>query len=120
MDATTLKALEESIARWGKMEEKGNRYAPRRHACALCKLFWRRVPWGLRTIVRCVGCPVRERTGRNVCARTPYTAADDAHGVWKYAGGVRWLFEDAWRKAATAERKFLESLLPKRAKPRKK
>jgi len=106
MTPETKTALEASIAHWKRMRE--NRKAvisgteifvevPGVDDCALCGLCFSKGH-------SCEGCPVAEHTEAELCQDTPYTAAHHAF----YAED-----EAAWQKAADAQIKFLESLLPK-------
>lgn len=107
MTTKTLNALKASIAHWRRHEtgkakpEEG--IGP--FDCALCDLF---IKTGSKP---CRGCPVAIKTGEAGCHHTPYYdafAADQIYGR----------DSTQFRLAAKAERKFLESLLPKRkAKP---
>ena len=72
MNEQTLNALNESIKHWqryvdgfGETERE-----PLVDNCSLCGLFYR---------YDCVGCPIRERTGRINCRTTPYEDAFDAY-----------------------------------------
>lgn len=73
MNERTLNALNESIKHWqryvdGFGKEEGE---PLVFNCSLCRVFYR---------YDCVGCPIRERTGRINCHGTPYGDAYDAYG----------------------------------------
>lgn len=106
MDAATLEALRGSIAKWegivaGTTEDLGPQN------CPLCIKFRN----GKSTHVKCDGCPVRERTGRNGCSESPY---DDYEKYFEDVelGDVD--FEEVVaRSLAKDELDFLKSLLPK-------
>lgn len=102
MDERTLTALKASIRHW----EANVRAKTRMDAsigetgCALCVEFIKG---------NCSGCPVKAKTGRSFCLRTPHHAARSAWVTWGQSDAKS---EDAWRKAAQAELDFLKSLLP--------
>lgn len=101
MDAKTAEALEASIAKWERNAEAETPDDVRvdASACALCCIFYES---------GCVGCPVRNRSGYSLCARTPWQAAAGSHLRWELHedDGHR----DAFRAAARDEVAFLESL----------
>ena len=100
MNATTRKALEDSIAHWARLVT-GNRQegeAPDWRWCALCARFY-------NPSDQCDGCPVKEETGVNGCDDTPYIYAAnawDAHGK----------DSPEFRRAARKVLAFLASLRP--------
>ena len=101
MDAKTLTPLEESIAHWERIRD-GKEPELGVANCALCKSF---ISGG------CVGCPVREFSGKPGCEGTPYV-------VWAHLTEVpNKLYRIAETPeeiaAAQAELDFLRSLLPK-------
>lgn len=93
----TIEAIKGSVAKWqavvdgtGKEEGSVN--------CPLCQLFQVDRQWPLR----CIGCPVADKTGKRFCHDTPYDeycAADDHSN------------EDEMEEAAKAELAFLTGLL---------
>jgi hypothetical protein len=102
MNKKTKKALDGSIKKWekilaGKIADKGD------ENCPLCKIFCK---FDVNYSYKCDGCPVKDKTGRNLCCGTPY---DD----WDYSDV---LLEDCkedyifFKKQASAELKFLKSL----------
>ncbi len=105
MNKTTLKALKGSIKKWegvaaGKLQDRGATN------CPLCVEFMS------SAFGHCVGCPVREKTGKDFCQHTPY---------WKWVRGTTYSREDdsgrtantaKQKELAKAELKFLKSLLP--------
>jgi hypothetical protein len=105
MDERTLTALRGSIKHW---EENLAAKKPEeailgpRH-CPLCVMFI--------SMPACIGCPVREKTGKTNCGGTPYDQAAEAHESWSEYGDMR--HDNQWREAAKAELDFLKSLLPK-------
>ncbi len=107
MNPETLQALEESIAHWQRLSthqhKKGEE--PGAEACALCHKF-RKVngQWSLTTW--CKGCPVKEYTGKTLCAGTPYTFAAIEFNQLRHTQSDKFL------KAARKELLFLVSLLP--------
>lgn len=111
MDRVTLKALKGSIAKWEKLASgKGTDWGGGN--CPLCKLFAKgKGP-------KCAGCPVMASTGQSQCDRTPYydfrssaTTRTPFSGPWKPSTKTAQFH--AWRML-----KFLQSLLPKPAKPK--
>ena len=104
MNATTLKALKESIKHWKRLSTKRmeREWIGPDH-CALCGLFWRQTP-------RCKGCPVSELSGSTLCQKTPYS---EVLKVIKFG-----LDSHEFKEAAKEELKFLKSLLPKKNKPK--
>lgn len=106
MDRRTLTALKASIKHW---EENVAATSPedasvRASDCALCMRFYEQ--HGV-----CDGCPVMEKTGKELCKKTPFTRTINALDAWRWgATGAK------FRAAAQAELDFLRSLLPE-AKP---
>lgn len=101
MDNKTLAALKASIQHWddnAQAETPGEASADA-DDCALCGLYLKR---------DCSGCPVAEKTGKECCHGSPYSAAHSALCDWDDGTGDGGTF----RAAATAERDFLISLLP--------
>jgi hypothetical protein len=107
MKPSTLKALKASIKHWEANAAAVEPDAASLSAsdCALCMRFYEL--YGV-----CNGCPVMERTGKELCRKTPYTRAIGALDAW-HAGGTGTKF----RAVARAELDFLKSLLPTKAKP---
>ncbi len=90
MTPSTLAALRGSIAKWWAIVDgTGRDKGPSN--CPLCGLFYRD---------NCVGCPVREAAGDDLCCGTPYEEWADA------------VTDEARAEAAQAELAFLVSLLP--------
>jgi hypothetical protein len=108
MDATTAKALEDSIAHWKRMRDDpfcGEK--PFDGDCPLCALFYFESPQH----PHCEGCPV----GHTGCVLTPYTYARDIWAAMRdrkeiYGGPLDPDQLAQWRHAASAEIEFLESL----------
>ena len=95
MTPRVRKALEASIKHWernvtGKTSTIGSKN------CALCRLFITK---------DCVGCPVRNRTGKPFCDGSPYPIANKMGNQYGY-DSLR------FRQAALRELRFLESLRP--------
>lgn len=89
MTARTLKALRGSIRKWQKIVAgTGKDQGP--DNCPLCELFWNNK--------KCDGCPVAAKTGRGLCAGSPYVDYCDELST-----------ANARRELA-----FLKSLLPKK------
>ena len=110
MTSKVLRALKASIAHWKRMRddpECGD--TPSGLECPLCNLFDGPL---------CGRCPVKRRTGFTGCHGTPWMYANAA---FDHRHDSRYCLD--WTNAATAEIKFLESLLPpvkKRAKKKVK
>ncbi len=104
MDEKTLKALKASIRHWRANVRAimPDQASVSESDCVLCAQFI--------SNSGCNGCPVKQRTGRMFCQRSPYMAARNAY--------LRWCGDDSlenrrkWRKQAQAELDFLRSLLP--------
>lgn len=106
MTKRALNALKKSIEHWRRLasgKTLANEGVGPTH-CALCNEFLRSPNW-------CRGCPVMQRTKKATCDATPYGKADSAF----HEHGAK---SRSFRRAAHAELKFLESLLP--SKPSKK
>lgn len=102
------------------MAEGKQHYGERPDAedCALCGLF--NTGKEKEFEKTCDGCPVAERTGQIWCNGSPYA---DAHEAWEINQQMSAPGEEdkkIWEAAAQKEIDFLESLLPKKRKPRKK
>jgi hypothetical protein len=103
MNAKTLTALNKSIAKYkrfatGKARPEDTIYS---ETCPLCLLFNNSINDFL-----CDGCPVKKRTGRRFCNRSPWEkvleALNDGYG------------SKTFQKASRKEHEFLKSLLPKK------
>ena len=96
-------AIKASIKHWERIRD-GIDVSISPAQCALCQLF--------NTAYTpddedCIGCPIRERTRRRYCARTPYSRY--ANYIEKHGNDKG----DAKRQAlAQLEIDFLKSLLP--------
>ena len=99
-----IAALRESIRKWkwlaGYLEKNPDKPIPGTGAqtCALCAIF---------ISDDCIDCPVRERTKRAFCDRTPYD---------RYCNARERGNHPIAEKHAQKEVEFLESLLPKKPK----
>ena len=109
MDAETLAALRASIQHWRENveAETPENASIDAYDCALCKKF------ASGFTDACLGCPVFERTGTELCGGTPYKEAFHAWCDWEIGIATR----EKWRSAAQAELDFLISLLPEGEKP---
>ena len=99
-------ALEESIKHWERLlacktKEAFEREGYNGPACPLCRLYVYRDDY----IVSCGNCPVREHTGKQGCAGTPYNAAQRA--ILAYRLRERMTLP---RRQIKAELEFLKSL----------
>ncbi|MCK9597553.1 MAG: hypothetical protein M0R06_00855 [Sphaerochaeta sp.] len=81
MDDATAKALEGSIRKWERIRDGTGKDMGVAN-CPLCQMFYLNH--------ECVGCPVFERTGRRLCAETPYEDFyDNAPEEVRIAGAER-------------------------------
>lgn len=109
MPPATLKALNASIAHWRRLAT-GKRRSGEGHCaddCALCHEFFFN---SKDEFSRCKGCPVKARTGRRLCADTPWGAANAAASDYDSYNSLQ------FKAAARKELQFLESLLPRKKK----
>lgn len=77
-------ALVKSVNQWKKncrKRDKGQFYDTGRDVCPCCKKFG----------INCTGCPIREYTGQESCAGTPFERVEDGdlHPVVMY----KWLLK---------------------------
>jgi len=102
MDAETLMALQESIAKWDGYATADDlaTVVLGSESCPLCARFLQ-ISAGL-----CIGCPVAKKTGEDGCHSTPFYDAVDA----KFDRDI-----PAFRNVAREEANFLRSLLPPEA-----
>lgn len=87
-----------SIKHWEEMRANPRSSEPTSSACPLCTEYIKK---------DCEGCPIAAKTGKPYCHDTPY---DSAWEAWGSADE----YPRTWRNAATAEIRFLRSLLPKK------
>lgn len=104
MNGPALKALRLSIAHWRRLATGGEKRGeePNIRYCALCRQFNK--PTGPNGDY-CVGCPVRDKTGKEFCKGSPYL---DANRAWRR----RHQYPMDARIEALREYFFLRSLLP--------
>ena len=104
MNAKTLKALKASIAHWKRFENGKQRQieGTGSSSCALCHIYNK-----FLYDEGCGECPVKLKTGRNYCQKSPWQNAERARRKYGYGS-------PEFKAAAKKERLFLESLLPKR------
>ena len=94
MDEKTAAALEASIEHW-----KRNASVDNVDDAHLGPGFW---------LKDCEGCPVREKTGLEACAGTPF---DDAYQAWRDCMNMNGPgLLDRFKRHAQREVEFLESL----------
>ena len=106
MNKKTKEALLLSIEKW-KQIENGEMIDDGANNCALCEAFHEDM---------CKGCPVAKATQDNGCHNTPYQWWGDEQfmrGRRLWNGDLFIADTPELVKLASAERKFLESLLPK-------
>jgi hypothetical protein len=94
--------------------------------CALCDAYYTDDNDDDSVNRCCVGCPIREKTGKQFCNGTPYIYAYNALYRWKWVGPsptqieykreIR-LREIQFRKAANRMLVFLENLVPRAFRP---
>ena len=107
MNSKTLAALQESIKHWQRaLNDSGESLGP--HSCALCKIYF---PWQ-RPGTGCGSCPVKEKTGKDLCDDSPYLAASEAQDLVFEKTDPDDRLENARKQAIQAELDFLISLLP--------
>lgn len=112
MNPETLKALQESIAHWDRLAS-----GKRKHNecvsvgdCALCERF--NTP--VKSIeLKCAGCPVFEKTGKQFCYDTPFTHAEAISDEMDPEDPNNPMDSEEFQEAAEDELEFLKSLLPK-------
>jgi hypothetical protein len=123
MTRKALTALKSSIAHWERLVSGKRRSGESMGSshCALCRKFMLDSP-----LMDCEGCPVKEKTGRHGCQKTPYQDVElvffrqrqdisDSGVDWDKARELA-LDTMEFRRAAKKELAFLKSLLPKGAK----
>lgn len=77
-----LTALNKSILKWRKIVERRGRDEGRAN-CPLCALYHTS-----QSTSPCEGCPVRDDTGKQFCAGTPYERWADHLGAHDYSIGM--------------------------------
>lgn len=108
MNKATLKALRGSISKWKRIVA-GTGGDDGVENCPLCQMFF-------YDHAECQGCPVSAKTGVAMCLKTPYEKQWMTNDwFWGQRASSPKLL-----RAAKAELKFLESLLPGKAKGRKR
>ncbi len=103
MSRATLRALKASIRHWqdNVEAEMPQQASTGESGCALCANF---------IAEECQGCPVKQKTGRKYCDRSPYRRARAAYVKWAEYNSL--VNHTKFRAAAQAELDFLRSLLP--------
>lgn len=110
MDDRILAALDASILHWEQnlAAEKSDDVRVDMKDCALCDMFVEsRGPDDA-----CSGCPVRDRTGEDMCEETPYVAAYFAWRRWWNVSSEDHALRAVFRSRAQEEIDFLRSLRP--------
>lgn len=110
MNAKTLQGLKDSIEKWRQIE-RGEMPDLKSHNCGLCLAVSDK-----SGNIDCTKCPVMQKTGKASCCETPYDKWLDTQlrrdGFCSDCS--EWVADTpALVRLARAERKFLESLLPK-------
>lgn len=110
MPKRTLKALQESIAKWERLTVEGLVSENASDDCPLCKLFYpeNRSDWDGKKKLDCRGCPIDKLTNGAGCVGTPCCKFFDAQERGD---------EEAMRLHAKHEAEFLRSFLPKDVTP---
>ena len=115
MNAKTLKALKGSIKKWEKILD-GKAIDEGRGNCPLCQLFWNEIR-PCNTPDNKERCPVKIRSGRVGCNRTPYSTWTqhqlNVHGVYWTDKRIKC---DKCKPIVKKELDFLKSLLPEDSK----
>ncbi|MDH1268948.1 hypothetical protein N5C81_15085 [Rhizobium pusense] len=108
MEQITREALEASIKHWQEITEVTayNQVHIGPEDCALCQLF--NIHDDDNEDQNCIGCPVRDATGKRYCGDSPYLRANNAKISW-WEGKSK--LED-FIAAAKDELDFLISLRP--------
>ena len=106
MNEETKEATLGSIEKWKRIEDgTGEDLGP--NNCPLCQMFWKEPD--------CMGCPVADATEESCCDNSPYEFWQNhiytAHEEELFTSGSSKVFCPKCKTLATAERKFLESLL---------
>lgn len=101
MDNRTETALRASIKHWEDIVKDPVNANIGASNCALCREF--HIWFNPEMDATCVGCPVFEFTGDDMCGSTPYYDFEDARDV-----GAS---EPELRRIATRELEFLKSFL---------
>ena len=111
MNKRTLTALQESIEKWRQIE-RGEMMDLGCENCSLCNEFHHDESGQL---LKCRGCPVKARTGQTYCDDTPYPSWLETNRTLNknWSAGEYVADTPELVRLARAERKFLESLLPK-------
>jgi hypothetical protein len=121
MDPEVKRHIHTSIHHWvyNRVAKHPSQASTDGRDCALCTAYY-----DGRSTLPCTRCPVCKRTGGHHCEGTPYRAAANAFMVWQNVLDRPSATErdkikarGNWRRAATKEIKFLESLLVERGKP---
>lgn len=90
---TDRELIQKCIEHWENMRaDRKCGEKPESPDCALCERYFKK---------GCQGCPIREKTGHDLCRGTPYRDAADAfyHGT-----------DEEWNSASTAMIDFLKAL----------
>lgn len=93
-------SLDLSIQKWQDIVD-GNTADLGSVSCALCERYFKMKGW-LGLVLRCVQCPVREKTHQAFCRGTPLINYEDAKSVAKD--------ENLMRMFARQELEFLKAL----------
>lgn len=107
MPASTLTALEGSIAKWEAIVD-GTDADRRTSNCPLCRLFLNKEDEN----GGCSGCPVRDAANCDGCGNTPYVDWATHHRNAQHVMDVLSVECDECQRLAQAELDFLKSLLP--------
>jgi len=68
MDAKMLNAIQGSIEKWDRIIKSTKALDRGVDNCPLCKIY----DGDVNRIFNCLGCPVKDKTGRDNCMETPY------------------------------------------------
>lgn len=111
MNPETLKALQDSIERWERLANstpnKGESIGP--GDCPLCARF--HLPVGERAL-KCIGCPVMDKTGKQFCYDTPFIEVENIADSDRWENDAQLFKSEEFIIAAEKELEFLKSLLP--------
>lgn len=113
MNKQTLQALEESIQKWEDIINKGIVDFGHKD-CALCRIFRKESTNNLMHYTKCTGCPIKKKTGYNMCIETPYTDWDNYFIDFKHINyitrSVHCVKDKKSRELAQDELNFLNSI----------
>ena len=125
MDKKTLKALNQSIAKWEKnsVASHPNKVKLGADNCPLCKMFnpnlvHPEMSFPQQSAIGCAGCPVAEKTKMSFCDGSPYDNAVEGLDCWQAGYTSNYKYDPHGQMRAFASAMcgemtgFLKALLP--------